>query len=354
MTRTVIAGIIAFVLGAILLCAGGLAAVLGGGGGIGGSGCVVPLGDTPPTISPPPGGWQPTGRFDTEQVGHAATIAQVGAGKGVPIWGWAIATATALQESDLRNLAGGHLDSIGLFQQRPSQGWGTPEQLRDPVYAAGAFYDKLLTIPGWQAMPLTEAAQAVQHSAYPDAYAKHEPDALRLVSQVIGLVDDTGNPLLVCAGAGGPWTQPVIAAVVSGFRTAERPSHDGVDLGAARGTPIKAASTGTVIVVRCNITAGTSCDVDGGSHVRGCGWYVDIQHEQGILTRYCHMLTEPAVTVGQHVAVGDIIGLVGSSGHSSGPHLHYEVHTGASGASSTAIDPVSFMQQVGAPLASGG
>jgi hypothetical protein len=83
--------------------------------------------------------------------------------------------ATAIQESSLHNLGnqGPHNDhdSLGLFQQRPSQGWGTAEQLTNPVYAAGKFYDKLLSIPGWEQMPLTQAAQAVQHSAYPDAYA---------------------------------------------------------------------------------------------------------------------------------------------------------------------------------------
>lgn len=92
-----------------------------------------------------------------------------------------IAVATALQESRLRNLRGGDRDSIGLFQQRPSQGWGTPKQLSDPAYQTRKFYDKLLTIEGWQKMRLTEAAQAVQISAYPEAYAKHTRSATRLV-----------------------------------------------------------------------------------------------------------------------------------------------------------------------------
>ncbi|MET8149114.1 hypothetical protein [Actinoplanes sp. NPDC005259] len=128
-------------------------------------------------------GRQPIGRFNPEQVGQVSTIVAVGARKGVPIRGWIIAVATAIQESDLRNLPGGADDSIGLFQQRPSQGWGTPAQLRDPTYATEKFYDKLATITGWQTMPLTEAAQAVQRSAYPDAYAKWENDATSLVQQ---------------------------------------------------------------------------------------------------------------------------------------------------------------------------
>lgn len=126
----------------------------------------------------------PTDGWDAEQLSHVATILVVGSAKGAPPWGLVVATATAMQESGLRNLAGGADDSIGLFQQRPSQGWGTPEQLRSPAYQAGKFFDKLLTIEGWQQMSLTEAAQKVQQSAYPNAYAKHTAEAIRLVSRV--------------------------------------------------------------------------------------------------------------------------------------------------------------------------
>src|SRR5512141_2521483 len=114
----------------------------------------------------------------------AATIVSVGAQMGVPVGGWIIGVATAIQESSLRNPAGGDRASVGLFQQRPSQGWGTPEQLHDPVYASQKFFAKLLTIPDWQNLPLTDAAQAVQRSAYPDAYAQWEPDATQIVSAV--------------------------------------------------------------------------------------------------------------------------------------------------------------------------
>src|SRR5205807_7274282 len=114
----------------------------------------------------------------------AATIVSVGAQMDVPVRGRVIGVATAIQESSLSNPTGGDQDSIGLFQQRPSQGWGAPEQLHDPVYASQKFFAKLLTIPNWQDMPLTDAAQAVQRSAYPDAYAKWEPDAIMLVNAV--------------------------------------------------------------------------------------------------------------------------------------------------------------------------
>jgi hypothetical protein len=120
--------------------------------------------------------------WSEEQVANARLIVTIGKQRRVPAEGQVIAVATALQESRLRNLRGGDRDSIGLFQQRPSQGWGTPRQLADPAYQTGKFYDKLLTIDGWRNMRLTEAAQAVQVSAFPKAYAKHEPAATRLVA----------------------------------------------------------------------------------------------------------------------------------------------------------------------------
>ena len=85
--------------------------------------------------------------------------------KGLPDHAVTIALATALQESELRNLTYGDRDSVGLFQQRPSQGWGTPAQIEDPVYAASVFDDHLVRIQGWESMPVTEAAQLVQLSA---------------------------------------------------------------------------------------------------------------------------------------------------------------------------------------------
>src|SRR3954447_5296916 len=107
-----------------------------------------------------------------EQIANARTIARVAYDRGLPERAVVIALATAMQESRLRNLDYGDRDSLGLFQQRPSQGWGTPEQVRDPVYAAGKFYDHLVQIPNWQTDPLTVVSQAVQRSAYPLAYGR--------------------------------------------------------------------------------------------------------------------------------------------------------------------------------------
>jgi hypothetical protein len=124
--------------------------------------------------------------FSAEQAGNAATIAAVGTKLGLPAHAVTIALATAWQESKLINLTSGDRDSAGLFQQRPSQGWGSYDQVTDPVHAATAFYQHLTTEAGWQDMPVTQAAQAVQHSATPDAYAQWEDESRAMASALTG------------------------------------------------------------------------------------------------------------------------------------------------------------------------
>ncbi|MEU1475640.1 heavy metal transporter [Streptomyces sp. NPDC001668] len=128
----------------------------------------------------------PSYEFTPEQAVNAATITAVGTGRGLPERAVTIALATALQESGLRNISHGDRDSLGLFQQRPSQGWGTPKEILDPAYAAGEFYKHLVKVKGYQDLPLTVAAQRVQRSGYPEAYAKHEPDATVLAAALTG------------------------------------------------------------------------------------------------------------------------------------------------------------------------
>jgi hypothetical protein len=125
-------------------------------------------------------------RLDPEQMGHAATITAVAVRRQLPERAVVVALATALQESKLRNLPTGDRDSIGLFQQRPSQGWGDPVQLQDPRYAAGKFYAHLLQISGWQDMRVTDAAQAVQHSGHPQLYEQWASDADTLAKAFMG------------------------------------------------------------------------------------------------------------------------------------------------------------------------
>jgi murein DD-endopeptidase MepM/ murein hydrolase activator NlpD len=293
-----------------------------------------------------------------DQASNAAAIAAIAVQRGMPPRAATIAIATAMQESKVRNVKFGDRDSLGLFQQRPSAGWGTPEQIMDPAYASTKFYEKLATVLGWETMSLTEAAQRVQVSAYPDAYAKHEPLATQIVNLLAdGAANAVGNSLaMVCAAAGqvaaSGWTIPVKASVGSGFRTPSRPTHQGVDLIIGRYTPIHAAASGVVSMVKCDEdhSGRLDCNRDGYPGKGGCGWMVEIQHAGDVMTRYCHMVQRPFVQIGQNVTAGEVIGRVGTSGNSSGPHLHFEVHLNNDRSSSGAIDPLSFMDKMGAPL----
>lgn len=120
------------------------------------------------------------------QAQNAALITAVGLRLGLPDHAATVALATSMQETRLQNLPYGDLDSLGLFQQRPSQGWGTPAQIMDPIYAATAFFEHLAQIPGWESMPVTVAAQLVQRSADPNAYAQWELEAQVLAEATTG------------------------------------------------------------------------------------------------------------------------------------------------------------------------
>jgi hypothetical protein len=127
-----------------------------------------------------------TTELDPEQAGNAALITAIANDRGLPARAASIGIATAIQESKLRNISYGDRDSMGLFQQRPSQGWGTREQIADPVYATNAFYDVLAKVDGFENMPITKVAQKVQRSAFPAAYADHEPEARIMASGLSG------------------------------------------------------------------------------------------------------------------------------------------------------------------------
>lgn len=127
-----------------------------------------------------------TVEVDLEQAENAALITAVATQRGMPARAASIALATAYQESELYNIDYGDRDSVGLFQQRPSQGWGTVAQLMDPFYATNAFFDVLQDVDGYETMEITVAAQEVQRSAFPDAYADHEQDARALASALTG------------------------------------------------------------------------------------------------------------------------------------------------------------------------
>jgi murein DD-endopeptidase MepM/ murein hydrolase activator NlpD len=333
--------------------------------------------------------------YTQAQVANAAAIIKVGQDKKMPPRAWVIAVATSMQESGLDNKAsvstrwktvarisqamphqgaGSDHDSVGLFQQRADEGeaatrgekaWGPTKDLMVPATAAGKFYDALKKVDGWQSLPLTRAAQRVQKSAYPNAYAKWENDASALVNRLSGNAANTAITATTVGACAKPdqvtssgWVRPVSAPLGDGFH-ARGGEHMGIDLIANRGATIKAAAAGTVVHVECDRTErGYDCSHDGssGDWPGGCGWYVDIKNPGDVITRYCHMLRRPLVQEGDKVAAGQPIGVVGSTGHSSGPHLHFEVHQ-CHGApvnkcrgSAYATDPVAYMKQHGAPL----
>lgn len=135
--------------------------------------CVVRVGDT-------------VAQVDVEQARWSSLMAAMAQNRGLPPRATTIAIATAFQESKVRNINYGDRDSLGLFQQRPSQGWGTAEQIMRPAYAIGKFYDGLVTVKGYTRKPITVAAQEVQRSAFPGAYAQHEDYARALASSLRG------------------------------------------------------------------------------------------------------------------------------------------------------------------------
>ena len=135
--------------------------------------CVVTASDTSFT-------WAP------DQASNAAAITAIALGRGLPARAATIAIATAMQESKVRNIAYGDRDSVGLFQQRPSQGWGTVEQIMNPEYSSNAFFDALIKVPGWESADIATAAQEVQKSADGSAYAQHEAKARVTASVLAG------------------------------------------------------------------------------------------------------------------------------------------------------------------------
>ncbi|MFI1417082.1 heavy metal transporter [Streptomyces sp. NPDC020731] len=224
-------------------------------GGTGGPGCEVVSGK----------GDGATYEFTPEQAVNAATITAVGTARELPERAVTIALATALQESALRNIGHGDRDSLGLFQQRPSQGWGTPKEIMDPTYAAGKFYEHLEEVPGYTRLPLTVAAQRVQRSGFPQAYAKHEPDAALLAAALTGRSAATltceGRPAATrAAGA-----DAVRTALARDFgRDALEPA--GAEVGATPSPPVDASAApgdsdgGTV---RLPVTAGEDAGARG-------------------------------------------------------------------------------------------
>jgi murein DD-endopeptidase MepM/ murein hydrolase activator NlpD len=268
-----------------------------------------------------------------EQWRSARVIVDVGRTKDIPARGWVVAVATALQESSLRSLPYGDRDSIGLFQQRAP--WGTTDARMNPATSAAMFYTGgsagqpgLLDIPSWMTLPVSEAAQAVQRSTFPDAYARWEPLAQRIVARTAG--DE------VRCTAAGRWISPlregsyVTTASFGECGSQWTSCHTGLDFAAPLGTPAMTATDGVVIF----------SGVDG-----PYGNVVRVLDADSVATWYAH-LDERLVAQGTRVSAGDVVGLVGSTGNSTGPHLHFEVRLNASvSAPGTPTDPRTWLQQ---------
>jgi hypothetical protein len=266
---------------------------------------------------------QEVGRWDAEQTRNAAIIVQVGRSLGIPERGWLIGIATAMQESGLRNLNYGDGTSVGLFQLIAIHG-SVAERI-DPVFSATWFFRGLRTIDGWETMPLTLAAQAVQRSAFPLAYAKWETAAGALLKAITG-----ADPAACVDPAPGPWVMPVAAYTITarfgqpGGRWAA--NHTGLDLAAPEGTPVGAASAGQVVAI-----------TTGGPY----GNLVKVRHAAGVETWYAHLSAVEA-TAGQTVAPGGTIGRVGATGNTTGPHLHLEVRVAG-----VPVDPETWLTSHG-------
>lgn len=167
---------------------------------------------TPQSCTVNAGGWEVI--LSAEQARNASIIVAESIARGLPETAAVVAIATAYQESGLRNLDYGDRDSVGLFQQRPSQGWGTVAEIMDPWYSAGKFYEVLASLEGWQEMSVNDAAQAVQRSGFPDAYAQHESNAVAVAAALRGSAPAT----LWCLNfADAPANAEAFSAVLAAF-----------------------------------------------------------------------------------------------------------------------------------------
>lgn len=249
-------------------------------------------------------------KMSAEQLSNAAAIVSAGKSFGASQRDLVIALMTALQESTLRNLSYGDRDSIGLFQQRDA--WGSRAARMDPYQATRMFFyggaagqRGLFDFKNRDKMSLTQAAQAVQVSAFPNAYAKWEG----LARQLLGGYSSTG------AVGGGAFMKPVSGRISSEYGMRKHPItgnmrlHNGIDIAAPGGSIIRASSSGGVQMAK---------------YSGGYGNFTVLNHPGGIQTGYAHQ-SRFLVSKGQNVSKGQPIGAVGSTGSSTGNHLHFMV-----------------------------
>lgn len=235
-----------------------------------------------------------TSTLAPDQTANAALLASVADRRGLPPRAVTIAIAVAMQESKMRNISYGDMDSVGMFQQRPSQGWGTREQLQDPIYAANAFYEHLARVPNYLNLPITEAGQAVQRSAYPEAYAQHEALARAFASALTGYSPAALNCTFKPASSPGTTTQlmtelttdfgPVEAAQVSSTVVTVPSSNDAASTvlsWAIAHWSVAHAEELSIESVSFQGKVWNRNDTDAGSNV---GWQADANVKSGVVT----------------------------------------------------------------------
>lgn len=286
--------------------------------------------------------------LDAERLANAEQIVAAGADDDLGARAWVIALATAMIESQLLNIEGGDRDSLGLFQQRPSTGWGEPQDIMDPTKSSHAFYGTADHMPDgnkgllqienttcptcdnsqpegtvWYDWPAGDAAQAVQISGHPSRYAQVLGDAVALLKLVLSdgdlpdpCPDPPPRPI-------AEWVCPIDTPVTSPFGQRGGRLHAGTDFGGPTGVPIYTSKAGEVAEVT---TYG------------GYGNTVVVDHQDDTSTLYAHQ-SRYHVEVGDLVRQGDQIGEVGNTGRSTGPHLHFEIRVDGVGLEGTPMDP---------------
>lgn len=272
--------------------------------------------------------------FDAGQMKNAATIASVGSSMGMSKRDIEIGIMTAITESMLRNVNYGDRDSLGLFQQRPSMGWGTAAQVTDPKYASTKFFSVLRGVTGRDAMTPWMAAQTVQRSAYSDGsnYQQYWDEAMAIFTK--GLKKGrNGNYSAVGPGGGyqageGGTRRPINVAATSGIHGgSDAGNPPALDFAAVRGTPVYAIADGR-ITKSYDIAGPLSSDsYDGDGPYGSFGRTISMVTDGGHTALYAH-LDRRSVTAGQRVRGGAVIGYSGNTGNSSGPHLHFGATNG--------------------------
>lgn len=284
--------------------------------------------------------------YSGKQLENAAYIMNAAQALGLDVKAQTIGVMTAMGESTLTVVDHGDAagpDSRGLFQQRANGAWGSYEDRMNPTISATNFFKALMRVEGWASLAPTIAAHRVQRNSDPYYYTRFWNPAITVVealagTAVSGLAEGTGD--LVCtattpsAVSASGWTQPTSGPITSHFGLRGGAMHNGTDIAPSCGTPIYAVNAGTVV------RAGPSS---------GYGNLITIDHDGGVVTRYAHMFDNGVlVRVGQQVAAGEQIGLVGNNGKSSGCHLHFEVMVDG-----RFTDPVPFMAAVEVQLGGG-